>query len=85
MDTILDFLKAASTLQLSLLATAFIVWTLGGSLLKKRLLQRLNAESEERVDLEDVRFEDISVKEWKLFAALSLLFALLVFVAIKLL
>ncbi|MCP5076642.1 MAG: hypothetical protein GY951_01075 [Psychromonas sp.] len=85
MDTILDFLKTASTLQLSILATAFIVWTMGGSFLKKRLLQRLNTESNERVDLEDVRFEDINLKEWKVFAALSVLFVGLVLVALILL
>ncbi len=85
MDTILDFFKHASTLQLSILATAFIVWTLGGSMLKKKLLKRLNAESSENVELEDVRFENISSKEWKIFAVLSLLFVGLVLVAVKLL
>jgi len=85
MDTIFDFLNAASALQLSMLVAAIVVWTMGGSFLKKRLLQRLNAESEKQVDLEDVRFEDISANDWKTFAALCALFAVLVFIAVKLL
>lgn len=82
MDTIFDFLNAASALQLSLLAAAIIVWVMGGSFLKKRLLQRLTNETNERVDLEDVRFEDINASDWKTFAVLSTLFVILVLVAV---
>ena len=76
MDSISLFIKNAVPAQMLFLAIAFVIWCWGGSLLKKRLLQRLqseNNESGQSIQLEDIKFEDIALKEWAIFAMLTII------------
>lgn len=71
MSKIMLFINNAPSEQLFTFAGAAVVWFLGGYILKRKLRQRLASED---IKLEeDIRFEDIKLKEWGIFATLAVI------------
>ncbi|PKG40285.1 hypothetical protein [Psychromonas sp. Urea-02u-13] len=84
MDSLSLFIKNAPAPQLFTFAAAIAVWIIGGYFLKKTLLKRLASQNgvlNENVQLEDIKFEDIQKKEWRIFAMLAFAFVGLVLLA----